>query len=355
MRIDPTSSANNDPYIENFDNFGEFSQEPPRPRESKRSHFAFSGLGKPRNSLRIGMGNTGKTDNASETGRRRIPLTHPTSPSTTSLESPWASKRSPMTGAVGACIIILCALLGAFIYSKATVQTKVLVASQPIEAGQIVTQSELSTAKITGKGIPFIPASKIDSVIGLRAQVSIVPGVPLSLQELGGGPPLKSGFAVVGLNLKAGQYPVGLHTGNNVIVILTGQVNQLGTEPSSYLPQSSVLQPATIQSVVGQPNTTTPGSVLVPQATIYQINSMDSSNSSNTFTSGAGLSAGQSQTNQFSGNGLTISVVVPAANAPTITAAAASGDVGLALLPKTPKTMGSPSAQTGQSNSSPLP
>jgi hypothetical protein len=120
---------------------------------------------------------------------------------------------------MGVLLVLGCALA----FSDASLhlgsREEVLVVSQPVAAGQVLTAADLRAARVsTGSGLDVV-------------LVAMVAGSLLTASEVGSAPPVGSGFDVVAVGLKPGAYPPGLAQGDRVQVVpvTSGSSNGAGT------------------------------------------------------------------------------------------------------------------------------
>jgi hypothetical protein len=83
-----------------------------------------------------------------------------------------------------------------------------------------------------GDGVRAVPAWQRRQVVGRPAAVPLVPGSLLTMGQVGPPSALAPGEAVVGLALKAGQFPPGLAPGARVRVVDTGAPASAVTTPA---------------------------------------------------------------------------------------------------------------------------
>jgi hypothetical protein len=124
-------------------------------------------------------------------------------------------------------------------------------------------------------------------MVGRVTAVNLIPGTLLSTGQLATGPRVDPGSAVVGLALKAGQFPAGLRPADNVTLVHT-------TAPSDTSPSSAASSQA--------------GSVLADRAHIYSVDHAPD------------------------GQTTIVSVIVPSALAPTVASASARAEISVVLL-----------------------
>lgn len=127
----------------------------------------------------------------------------------------------------GVLLVVGCALAFAVASARVTTATSVLVATQSLPAGTVLSPSDLRPVRLQGSVVSsFLPAGVEPSVLGRPLAVPLVAGAPLSQAEVGAPTGLGAGEAVVALALKAGQYPPALARGDQVAVVGTPAAGQ---------------------------------------------------------------------------------------------------------------------------------
>jgi hypothetical protein len=121
---------------------------------------------------------------------------------------------------VGVLLVVGCALAFTDASLHLASREEVLVVSQPLNAGQILTTGDLRAVRVsTGAGLDAVLVGEESSVVGRRVAVPLVAGAVLISAEVGNAPPVGSGSDVVAVGLKAGSYPSDLAPGDRVQVI----------------------------------------------------------------------------------------------------------------------------------------
>jgi len=192
---------------------------------------------------------------------------------------------------LGLLLVVACALGFGTILTQAGQQHQVLVLSHPVDAGDVITASDLGLATVsTGtSGIAFITASQESTVIGRPAAVAMPAGAPLIAADLGSIPP-PPGQAVVAVLIKPGDAPPSLAPGAAVWVVITTPETQSTGGASSPATPATAPVAATVTAV------DTPSDTAITQ-------------------------------------GVIVSLSLPASDVQTVTTAAAAGNVSLALVP----------------------
>jgi len=134
----------------------------------------------------------------------------------------------------GVLLVVGSALVFATVWARAGSGTRVLVLSRSVDAGHVLTSSDLRDVRVSsGDGVATLPVSSEASVVGRTVAVPLAEGSLLNPRALGSGHALRSGDAVVGLALKPGMFPPGLAAGDHVRVVDTTSASNSGTNGSS--------------------------------------------------------------------------------------------------------------------------
>src|SRR3546814_6662534 len=80
-----------------------------------------------------------------------------------------------------------------------------------------------------------MPESQRSAVIGMRSSVRLLPGSLVTAGALSDGPPRAPGTSVIGALVRSGQYPLGLRSGDEVLVVVTGDAVSRSEEHTSEL------------------------------------------------------------------------------------------------------------------------
>jgi hypothetical protein len=210
-------------------------------------------------------------------------------PSANGFGVPPPPPRRPrnVAGAIlGVLLVLLCATAVAVYTSNAGHRRPVLVVVRSVRAGAAIGAADVGEARVAAdSSVRSLPASARARVIGRIAAVDLLSGTLLTTAELATGPQVAAGSSVVGLNVKLGYAPAGLHPSVRVRLVFTPN----GTDSA---------QPGAIGS----------GSVLVSQARVFDV------------------------ADTPDGQGQIVSVVVTNASAPALAAAGARGQVSVILL-----------------------
>jgi hypothetical protein len=112
------------------------------------------------------------------------------------------------------------ALSGIALVSVARTSSYLAVA-QPVAVGSAITAGDLTTVQLAGGGgLTPIPADRINSVVGLRAAVSLVPGTLLVSAQLTNKTLIGDGQAQIGLGLRSTSLPAThLHPGDQIALV----------------------------------------------------------------------------------------------------------------------------------------
>jgi flagellar basal body P-ring formation chaperone FlgA len=138
-----------------------------------------------------------------------------------------AAPHSPLRGRRQLPLVVIGVLLvlgGALAFADASLhlgsRQEVLVVSQRLAAGDVLTARDVSSVRMsTGSGVAVIALSDEAGVIGRPVAVPLVAGALLTRAEIGSPSPVAAGSDVVAVGLKPGQYPPDLAPGDRVLVV----------------------------------------------------------------------------------------------------------------------------------------
>ncbi len=141
---------------------------------------------------------------------------------------PTRQRRAGWTALGGVLVIGIAAAFG-YLYSSAGSKEPVVVVTAPVAVGEVIARSDLSTVDVAGD-ITAIAGANLESVVGERAAVALLPGTLLQRSMVTDADPIPTGMAQVGVAVKGGQLPAdGLVPGDRVQVLaLPGQVAGAG-------------------------------------------------------------------------------------------------------------------------------
>jgi len=169
-------------------------------------------------------------------------------------------RRSGPLAAAGVLLVAGCALAFALTWLRAGDRTPVLAMSRTVAAGQVITAADLTVARVSADGpVSLIPSSQEAAVAGHVAATALPAGSLLTAGDVGAAPP-SAGQAILGVAVKAGQFPPDLAAGDTVDVLATpaaGGSAGAGSSAQAALPVGRAI----VVSVSPQPGT--PGTVVV--------------------------------------------------------------------------------------------
>jgi hypothetical protein len=124
-------------------------------------------------------------------------------------------------------LILVCAATGGWLYWTATSRVEVLTVVRPVAQGQPIQRADLDVVRVSlDPSVRAVPVREGPAVLGQTARVPLVPGSLLVRGQYGPDNSLPAGDAVVALALKAGQLPgTGLIPGDTVAVLSTPSAN----------------------------------------------------------------------------------------------------------------------------------
>jgi len=224
--------------------------------------------------------------------------------------------RRPVMAVASIALIATCCAVFALIYLHSTRLVAVIGVSRVIPQGQSVEAVDLRQVDISSaSGVNEIPVTAAQEVIGRPAAVTLFAGTLLSPSDIGGGQKLLSTQAIVGVDLKPGMLPAsGVTPGESVLVVLTGPAGS---------PVSTDEQPDSTGSASSTTTTTL-------AAGSSSSNATESTESTDPTVITNATVVGVNSDPDDSGTGdITVSVEVPAGQAPLIADASAAGQAAL--------------------------
>ena len=143
-----------------------------------------------------------------------------------------ATTHSVNLGRVALAVILIVGLSLVFmlLYTSAGDRRAVFAVARAVAAGNVITAADLTEARVSvDPALRPIPVSRRSEVVGRAAGVDLVPGTLLTRAHIADGPVVASGRSVVGLSLKAGQYPAGVRVGDTVLLVRSSSNNAAGS------------------------------------------------------------------------------------------------------------------------------
>lgn len=125
--------------------------------------------------------------------------------------------------AVGLVLVLLSALTGGIVLARIADRQPVLALAQPIERGEILTNSHLRVVEVAAEeDLGLVPADQGRELVGLTATGPLPAGTLIAKGTFTDGSIIPDGWEVVGLALGPGAYPVGtLRPGDHITVVET--------------------------------------------------------------------------------------------------------------------------------------
>ncbi len=151
---------------------------------------------------------------------------------------PRSRRRSLPWLLLGVLLVAGCALAFALASVRLSGRQPVLALARSVTAGHVLQSGDLSIVNVaTDSNLALIPASSEPGVLGRPVALPLAAGTLLTETELGTGMVPPAGSAVVGVALKAGQYPPELSPGDTVLIVTAagtgvGAASSSGTAPS---------------------------------------------------------------------------------------------------------------------------
>ena len=151
-----------------------------------------------------------------------------------------------------------------WLYTTAGEKTPVVVMAKQVPVGQVIERADLSTVDVAGS-VTAIAGANLQSAVGQRAVVGLLPGTLLQRGMLTSGDPIPAGQVQVGVALKAGQLPADGVTAGDTVAVL-----RLGASPAGAAAAPVVLADAATVYAVREDPTQTGGSLVTLVVTADQ-------------------------------------------------------------------------------------
>jgi hypothetical protein len=160
-------------------------------------------------------------------------------------------------------VVVAVAAFGAFV-ALTPLQPRalaVLVVRSPVAQGALISRSDLGVMSLAApKGLAVLPASAEATVVGSHASVQLTPGELVATSDYSATPLSQ---AMVGLALRAGQFPNDLAAGMRVAVlqadprtnapmVLAGDANVVALAPSAGTPNGALVVLGVPTNVAGR-------------------------------------------------------------------------------------------------------
>ena len=129
--------------------------------------------------------------------------------------------RQRRTGYLALGVLLIAGLGAAFgyLYTTAGEKVPVVVVTSPVSVGEVIERADLSTVDVAGD-ITAIAGANLESVVGERAAVALLPNTVLQRSMVTDVDPTPAGMVQVGVAVKGGQIPAdGLTPGDTVQVL----------------------------------------------------------------------------------------------------------------------------------------
>lgn len=165
------------------------------------------------------------------------------------------SKRQRRPGYVALLVLLVVGLaaVGGWLYTTAGKKAAVVVVVRDIPVGRPISRFDLSTVEVAGE-VTAIAGTHLDTAVGQRAAVELLPGTLLQRAMLASGSVLDAGQAKVGIAVKGGQLPAdGLTPGDVVQVLRLPSQQEQTTTGAAAPPTPLVLAKATVFSAKVDP------------------------------------------------------------------------------------------------------
>lgn len=196
---------------------------------------------------------------------RRQATTEPTSPPTAEPRPP-KGRRRPWHVATAVALGALGVTIGAVTWSTTSAMTPVLVATDSLHRGDVITTAAFTTARIYDDPAldPVTPA-ELDALLGQQLSLDIAAGSILTHDAVTDYEPTKAGTYLVGVSLDSARVPGSeILVGDRVLVVVTPSTGGADTADVTGVPASTNAEVAAVH--VDAETGLTILDLLVPQA-----------------------------------------------------------------------------------------
>lgn len=133
------------------------------------------------------------------------------------------SRRRPALLALGAGLMAMGVLTGAWLVNGAGDRQSVLAVARPVPFGAVITAGDLTHAEVSlDPAVSTVPASDIGQIVGRVAATDLTPGSLLTRSAVTDVAPPAKGQVLVAISLPASRIPAGsLQPGDRVLVVDT--------------------------------------------------------------------------------------------------------------------------------------
>jgi len=153
---------------------------------------------------------------------------------------PRPRRRNGALAVAGILLVVGCAVAFTFGWLNAGSRTAVLALARGVTAGHVFSSADLEVVRVSGgTQLATIPASQEDTVLGRTAATALPTGSLLAPGDVGA-PVLGAGQVLLGVAVKAGQYPPDLSAGQTVDVLSTATGSSGQSGPSAAQGGSAV-------------------------------------------------------------------------------------------------------------------
>jgi hypothetical protein len=143
--------------------------------------------------------------------------------------APRARRRNLAWLLLGILLVAGFALAFAMTSLRVSARQPALALARDVPAGHVLQSGDLTVVNVAADAsLALIPSSSESTVLGRPVAVPLAGGSLLTGAELGADVMPPSGSAVVGVALKAGQYPPELQPGDHVLIVTAGGAASAG-------------------------------------------------------------------------------------------------------------------------------
>lgn len=143
---------------------------------------------------------------------------------------------------IGAVVVLA---LGAYMWASSaddSAPRQVLVAAVGMEAGHVISASNLREATVETEGLDLIGSDQAGAVVGQTLALPVRAGTALSPSMLGEAASPSPGRALTSLALPEGSYPSGLEAGQSVVLVAGSGGEAAAAAPAEVWQMAAVVR-----------------------------------------------------------------------------------------------------------------
>jgi len=158
----------------------------------------------------------------------------------------------PMRALAGALVVVASVVAALAVYTRIGDRTEVLAVSRDVLAGEQISDDDLEVVSLASDdGIPTVPASQRNTIVGQYARVRLLAGALVAADSVQAKPIVDPRRVLMSVVVPVGLVPVGLREQSRVVLVVTPPTAG-GERPAPVLVEAVVASvPRNLGEVVG--------------------------------------------------------------------------------------------------------